>query len=56
MEIPGAPSDGAEVYSQLVPTAPASLVVERDELAVFARDDEEEMEAFGGADAPLRPR
>ena len=56
MEIPGAPSDGAEVYSQLVPTAPASMVVERDELAVFARDDEEEMEAFGRGDAPLRPR
>lgn len=56
MEIPGAPTDGAEVYSQLVPTAPGSLVVERDELAVFAREDEEELEAFRGGDAPLKPR
>jgi hypothetical protein len=45
VELPGPPGDGAEVYSQFVPTPPTPLLLAKDELAVFAAaadvDDED---------------
>lgn len=45
VELPGPPGDGAEVYSQFVPTPPTPLLLGKDELAVFAAaadlDDED---------------
>ena len=55
-QLPGPPQDGMVVYTQLVPGAPASLVVGRDELAVFQPEEDQGTESFDGGGAPLRPR
>jgi hypothetical protein len=57
VELPGAPADGAEVYSQLLPGPPARMVVRKDELAVFAalaQEADEDDDTWADGEGPVR--
>lgn len=54
VELPGPPGDGAEVFSQFVPTPPEPMLVDRDDLAVFAAErDVEDEDVWADGEGPV---